>query len=100
MHVHMPGHSHADGHSHGHSHDMPGSGALAGSVAATLLLVAVEFAGGVLGHSIALISDAVHNLTDVPSLLIAWLGIRWAKRPADAEKTFGYHRAGILAAFV
>jgi cobalt-zinc-cadmium efflux system protein len=96
MHVHMHGHSHADGH----GHEMPGSGALAGSVAATLLLVAVEFTGGVMGHSIALISDAVHNLTDVPSLLIAWLGIRWAKRPADTQKTFGYHRAGILAAFV
>jgi cobalt-zinc-cadmium efflux system protein len=96
MHVHVHGHSHADGH----NDNLPGSGALASSVAATLLLVAVEFTGGVLGHSIALISDAVHNLTDVPSLLIAWLGIRWAKRPADAQKTFGYHRAGILAAFV
>ena len=92
----MHGHSHG----HGHSHELPSSGVLAGSVAATLLLVAVELTGGVMAHSIALISDAVHNLTDVPSLLIAWLGIRWAGRPADAEKTFGYHRAGILAAFV
>jgi cobalt-zinc-cadmium efflux system protein len=96
MHVHAHSHSHA----HGHGHALPGAGALAGSVAATLILVAAELVGGVMGHSIALISDAVHNLTDVPSLLIAWLGIRWAGRPADAEKTFGYHRAGILAAFV
>jgi cobalt-zinc-cadmium efflux system protein len=73
---------------------------MAGAVAASLLLVATELAGGVAGHSIALISDAVHNLTDVPSLLIAWLAMRWAERPANAKKTFGYHRAGILAAFV
>lgn len=79
---------------------MPSSGAMAGVVAASLLLVATELAGGVAGHSIALISDAVHNLTDVPSLLIAWLAMRWAERPANAKKTFGYHRAGILAAFV
>jgi cobalt-zinc-cadmium efflux system protein len=73
---------------------------MAGAVAASLLLVATELAGGVAGHSIALISDAVHNLTDVPSLLIAWFAMRWAERPANAEKTYGYHRAGILAAFV
>jgi cobalt-zinc-cadmium efflux system protein len=79
---------------------MPGSGVMAGAVAASLLLVATELVGGVAGHSIALISDAVHNLTDVPSLLIAWLAMRWAERPANAEKTYGYHRAGILAAFV
>src|ERR1700689_2285975 len=88
MHVHHEGHTHAHDHSHGHSHghlsahDMPGSGVMAGAVAASLLLVATELVGGVAGHSIALISDAVHNLTDVPSLLIAWLAMRWAERPA------------------
>ena len=55
---------------------MPSSGAMAGAVAASLLLVATELAGGVTGHSIALISDAVHNLTDVPSLAIAWIAMR------------------------
>jgi cobalt-zinc-cadmium efflux system protein len=93
------GHSHAGGHAHDHT-EAPGSAALAGSVSATLLLVALELVGGLAGRSMALVSDAVHNLSDVPSLLIAWLGIRWAKRPADSEKTYGYHRAGILAAFV
>lgn len=103
----MDAHGHAEGHVHdhahgamGHVHAMPGSGVMAGAVGASLLLVAVELAGGVMGHSMALISDAVHNLTDVPSLLIAWLAMRWAERPANAEKTFGYHRVGILAAFV
>ena len=79
---------------------MPASGVMAGAVAASLLLVAVELTGGVMGHSIALISDAVHNLTDVPSLAIAWIAMRVAERPANDEKTFGYHRVGTLAAFI
>jgi cobalt-zinc-cadmium efflux system protein len=70
------------------------------AVVATLALVAVEFAAGYFGHSIALVSDGIHNLTDVPSLVISWLGMRWALRPPTHEKTYGYHRAGILAAFV
>jgi cobalt-zinc-cadmium efflux system protein len=66
---------------------------------ATLGLVAVEIVGGLLGRSVALLNDAVHNLSDVPALGISWLAMRWAERPADTEKTYGYHRAGILAAF-
>jgi len=41
----------------------------------------------------------VPNLSDVPALGISWLAMRWAERPADTEKTYGYHRAGTLAAF-
>jgi cobalt-zinc-cadmium efflux system protein len=66
---------------------------------ATLALVIAEVVGGFLGHSVALLNDAVHNLSDVPALGISWLAMRWAERPADSEKTYGYHRAGILAAF-
>ena len=66
---------------------------------ATLVLVAAEVVGGFLGRSVALLNDAVHNLSDVPALGISWLAIRWAERPADSEKTYGYHRAGTLAAF-
>lgn len=47
----------------------------------------------------ALVSDGIHNLTDIPGLAISWLAARWALRPPTNEKTFGYHRAGILAAF-
>jgi len=68
-------------------------------MAATLGLVVAEVFGGILGHSVALLNDAVHNLSDVPALGISWLAMRWAERPADSEKTFGYHRAGTLAAF-
>jgi len=66
---------------------------------ATLLLVAAEVVGGLLGRSVALLNDAVHNLSDVPALGISWLAMHWAQRPADSEKTYGYHRAGTLAAF-
>ena len=65
----------------------------------TLGFVALELVGGFLANSIALVSDAFHNLSDVPTLVISWLAIRWTERPADSEKTYGYHRAGILAAY-
>ena len=74
--------------------------ALGAAVVATFALVAVELLAGYAGHSIALVSDAVHNLTDVPTLVLSWLAMRWAARPPTPQKTYGYHRAGILAAFV
>src|ERR1700751_2046324 len=84
----------SDGNSHSPIH-----GVLSASLLATLVLLAAEFLGGYLGHSIALLSDAIHNLSDVPTILISWIALRWAERPADAERTFGYPRAGIPAAF-
>jgi len=72
---------------------------LAWAMAATLGLVVAEILGGFLGRSVALLNDAVHNLSDVPALGISWLAMQWAQRPADSEKTYGYHRAGTLAAF-
>ncbi len=98
---HGHGHSHGGhGHSHhGHAHPTLRPSVLGWAMAATLGLVAAEIVGGLLGHSVALLNDAVHNLSDVPALGISWLAMRWAERPADSEKTYGYHRAGTLAAF-
>jgi cobalt-zinc-cadmium efflux system protein len=101
----MHGHSHGGGEGGHHHHGHGGlgesaTGILAASIVATLILVVVEFAAGYAGRSIALVSDAIHNLTDAPTLVISWLAMRWALRPATPEKTYGYHRAGILAAFV
>jgi cobalt-zinc-cadmium efflux system protein len=101
-HAHQHGHDH---HGHGHHHPVHFVGekmtlTMGLAVVATLALVGVEVVSGYLGHSIALVSDGIHNLTDVPSLVISWLGMRWALRPPTHEKTYGYHRAGILAAFV
>src|SRR5271170_7768605 len=106
-HDHAHGHDHSHGHSHGlggHSHvSLPAEGMtliLGGAVVATFALVGVELIAGYAGHSIALVSDAVHNLTDVPTLVLSWFATRWAKKPPTPQKTYGYHRAGILAAFV
>lgn len=95
MHVH----SHS-GHSHGDALAGNATGILGLAVVATLILVLVEMVAGYAAHSMALVGDAVHNLTDVPTLVISWLAMRWALRPPTHEKTYGYHRAGILAAFV
>jgi cobalt-zinc-cadmium efflux system protein len=95
----MHAHTHSEGHSHGHAHDGLAPGLLSAALAATLFLVVAELAGGYLGHSIALISDALHNLSDLPTIVIAWIAARLAKRPADPQRTFGYRRAGILGAF-
>jgi cobalt-zinc-cadmium efflux system protein len=97
MHVHAHGHDHTAGHSHAHTG--MASGVLAGAVAATIVLVVSELLGGYLGHSISLVSDALHNLSDIPTMLISWFALRWSARPADHERTFGYQRAGVLAAF-
>ncbi|HEX6894363.1 MAG TPA: cation diffusion facilitator family transporter [Bryobacteraceae bacterium] len=85
-------------HQHGHIHNT--GRVLKWSLAATLLFVVVELTAGVRANSLALISDAVHNFTDALSLVLAAIGLYLESRPADSVKTYGYHRAGVLAAFV
>ena len=75
-------------------------GTLAWSLAGTMLLVVAEFVGSYWGRSIALSSDAVHNLTDLPPMILSLLALRWAELPPTTEKTYGFSRAGILSAFV
>ena len=72
---------------------------LQASIAVTLAFVALEFVGGYYARSIGLISDAFHNLTDVPTLLLSWFALYMERKPPTEEKTYGYHRAGVLAAF-
>ncbi len=64
----------------------------------TLIILAAEVIGGYLANSLALLSDAGHVLTDIFALGLAWFATEQADRPANASKTFGYHRVGILAA--
>jgi cobalt-zinc-cadmium efflux system protein len=66
----------------------------------SLIIVAAEVGGGLLAHSLALLSDAGHALTDIFALGLAWFATAQAERPANARKTFGYHRVGILAALI
>jgi len=88
-------------HSHAHSHHHGATGRVLGwSIAATSLFVLIEVAAGLEGHSLALLSDAGHNFTDAGALVLAWVGYYLQSKPADESRTYGYHRAGVLAAFV
>src|SRR5213078_4223118 len=66
----------------------------------TLAILVIEFAGGLLAHSLALLADAGHVLTDVFALGLAWFAIEQSKRPADSRRSYGYQRVGILAALL
>jgi cobalt-zinc-cadmium efflux system protein len=87
-------------HSHSHSHGQATGSVLRWSVAATVAFVVVELVAGIRAHSLALLSDAGHNFTDALALLLAWFGVYLESKPADESKTYGYHRGGVLAAFV
>ena len=97
-------HDHAHGHPGAHAHGGATSAAvrtkLVVSTAATALFVAFELAAGLRANSLALIGDAFHNLTDAFILVLALTAVLFARRPATPRKSFGYQRAGILAAFV
>ena len=85
---------------HHHPHPNAPSRVLKLALAITVLLVVCEMLAGRWASSLALISDAWHNLTDLPSIALAWLAVYLERRPADHVKTYGYQRAGVLAAFV
>ena len=91
-------HSHAHAGSHCH-HGGTGQ-ILKWSSIATILFVVVEVVAGLKAGSLALLSDAVHNLTDALALLFTWFAFYLQSKPANAIKTYGYHRTGVLAAFV
>jgi cobalt-zinc-cadmium efflux system protein len=74
------------------------SGRLRQALILTLLVLVVELAGGVYSHSLALLSDAGHVTTDIFALGLAWFAVKQTERPADEARSYGYHRAGILAA--
>ena len=70
------------------------------SLGLTAAFVVVEIIAGIFGNSLALLTDAAHNFTDVIALGLSWYALKIAAQPADARKTFGYHRAGILVALI
>ena len=94
------GHSHGHGHDHDHDH-ASGSGKVLGvAFALTATFMVVEFAGGFMARSLALIADAGHMLTDAGALALAFAATRIALRPADTRRSFGYQRLRVLATFV
>ena len=87
--------------SSGHNHALPASGnerSLWMALGLTTCFMIAEVIGGLLTGSLALISDAAHMFTDTAALAIALAAMRVARRPADAQRTYGYHRFEILAA--
>jgi cobalt-zinc-cadmium efflux system protein len=70
------------------------------SLVATAVYVAVTFIAGLRAHSLALLSEAGHNVSDFLALLLSFAAVYFQNRPANDSKTFGYQRAGVLAAFV
>lgn len=84
-------------HSHGHASN---DRRLVGAVAINVLLTVAQVVGGVLSGSLSLIADALHNLSDAASLVVALVARRYARKPADSRRTFGYRRAEVVGALI
>ncbi|MCL6600608.1 MAG: cation diffusion facilitator family transporter [Alicyclobacillus macrosporangiidus] len=98
-----PAHDHTDAHGHHHDHVFhthAPAGKMRRAFWLTAVILAAELAGGWLSHSLALLSDAGHVLTDIAAIGLAWYALHQDQRPANARMTFGYHRSGILAALI
>lgn len=96
-------HGHDQGHSHAHHHHADldsGDKRVVAAVAVNILLTLAQIVAGVVSGSLAMIADAIHNLSDALSLVIAFFARRIGKRPADAHMTFGYGRAEVVAALI
>ena len=91
-------------HNHSHSHigdlTKQTTKRLTLSLILTAAFVVIEVIAGVFGNSLALLTDAAHNFTDVIALGLSWYALHLATKPAHAGKTFGYHRVGILVALI
>lgn len=94
-------HSHAaHGHHHRHIDPEAGDARMAAAIGVNLLLTVAQIIGGVISGSMALIADAIHNLSDAVSLVIAFGARKLARRPRDGAMTFGYGRAEVVAAMI
>ncbi|MEJ2113739.1 MAG: cation diffusion facilitator family transporter [Flavobacteriaceae bacterium] len=89
------------GHSHSHTHqsDLKGRN-LVISILLNILITVAQVIGGLVSGSLSLLSDALHNFTDVLSLIVSYIANVLAKQSASLQRTFGFKRAEILAAFV
>lgn len=87
-------------HSHDHSHVPKNEKKIAIAAVLTGGFMLAEVVGGVVSGSLALIADAGHMLTDFASLILAWFAMRLSRRPADWQRTYGFDRFSVLAAFV
>jgi cobalt-zinc-cadmium efflux system protein len=100
MHHHHHGHDHHHGHHH-HHHDHTREGNKKGLTIALLIttgIMILEFVGGLVTNSLALLSDSGHMLSDASSLFLSLVAMWFATRPASPNKTYGFYRFEILAA--
>ncbi len=84
-------------HHHNHSHEVKGKNLFI-TIILNVIITVAQIIGGIMSGSLALLSDAMHNFSDVLALLIAWWANRLSGRPKNEQKTFGYKRAQIIAA--
>ncbi|AYN66053.1 cation transporter [Euzebyella marina] len=91
------GHSH---HNHSHSHSELSGRNLVISILLNIVITISQVIGGIISGSLSLLSDALHNFSDVLSLVVSFIANRLSKKKASTSKTFGYKRAEIIAAFV
>ena len=92
------GRSHSHNHSHHHA-DLKGRNLLI-SIFLNIIITAAQVVGGLISGSLSLLSDALHNESDVISLVISYFAAKLSQKNASLNKTFGYKRAEIMAAFV
>lgn len=92
--------SHDHGSHKGHSHPNLRGRKLLLSIFLNMVITVSQVIGGVISGSLSLLSDALHNFSDVISLFISYIAEKFSKKSASVTKTFGYKRAEIIAAFV
>ena len=92
-------HSYSHNHSHHNHGDLKGQ-PLVISIFLNILITVAQVVGGLLSGSLALLSDALHNFTDVLSLIVSYIANVLSKKKASINRTFGYKRAEILATFI
>lgn len=86
-------------HNHNHKHQVKGKNLLF-SIVLNVVITVAQVVGGIISGSLALISDALHNFSDVLSLVFSYVAHKLSRRKASLDQTFGLKRAEILAAFV
>ncbi|MFA8299800.1 MAG: cation diffusion facilitator family transporter [Hyphomicrobiales bacterium] len=93
-------HTHTEhNHSHHHHHDVRGKNLFI-TIILNVIITVAQVIGSFVSGSLALLSDALHNFSDVMSLVISWIANKMSKTPPDDKKTFGYKRAEIIAALI
>jgi len=87
------------GHNHNHHHEVQGKNLLF-SIILNLVITLAQVIGGIISGSLALLSDALHNFSDVLSLVFSYVAHKLSRKEASINQTFGYKRAELIAAFI